>query len=72
MGVIAIVYSLGLLPALGTYNQIRPDLNAGMDALWRPEVVLFLQALWTVVFIFFGKSMVTGAQISFHLYQDRI
>jgi prolipoprotein diacylglyceryltransferase len=72
MGMIAILYSLGLLFALGTDNPVFPNLNAGMNALWHPEVLLFLQTLWAVVFIFFGKSMVTGAQISFHLYHDRI
>jgi hypothetical protein len=30
------------------------------------------QALWVIVFIMFGKSMVTGAQIFFHLRGDRI
>jgi hypothetical protein len=28
--------------------------------------------LWAVVFVQFGKSMVTGAEISFHLHHDRI
>jgi len=30
------------------------------------------QALWVIVFIMFGKSMVIGAQIFFHLRGDRI
>jgi len=43
-----------------------------MKALWRPEVFLLLQALWVIVFIMFGKSMVTGAQIFFDLRDHRI
>jgi hypothetical protein len=56
MGIVAIVYSLSLFFLLRTDNHVLPNLNTGMNALWRPEVVLFLQALWTVVFIFFGRA----------------
>jgi hypothetical protein len=34
--------------------------------------MIALQALWVVVFVMFGKSMVTGAQISLHLRHDRV
>ncbi len=51
---------------------IAPDLPAGIEAAWHPAVVLFLQGLWGIVFVLFGKSMVTGAEISFHLHHDRI
>jgi hypothetical protein len=34
--------------------------------------MIALQALWVIVFMMFGESMVTGAQISFHLHQDRV
>ena len=43
----------------------------GIEAAWHPVVVLFLQTLWGIVFLLFGKSMVTGAEISFHLHHDR-
>jgi prolipoprotein diacylglyceryltransferase len=72
MGVIAILYSLTLLAMLSPYSAAPPRLDLGLDALWHPEVVLFLQCIWAVVFVFFGKSMVTGAEISFHLHEDRI
>jgi hypothetical protein len=51
---------------------LTADLAAGLEALWHAEVLLALQALWALVFVMFGKSMVTGAQISFHLRADRI
>lgn len=37
-----------------------------------PAVLLALQMLWIIVFVMFGKSMVSGAQISFHLHHERI
>ena len=72
MGVLAIFLALALFPFLPAEGAITPDLPAGIEAAWHPAVVLFLQVLWGIVFILFGKSMVTGAEISFHLHHDRI
>ncbi len=72
MGLIAMGYSILLLAVLPSTSSGDPRLELGLDALWRPEVVLFLQSVWAVVFLFFGRSMVTGAEISFHLREDRI
>jgi hypothetical protein len=72
MGILAILLALTLLYVLPAERPITPDLSQGIQAAWRPAVVLFLQGLWAVVFLQFGKSMVTGAEISFHLHHDRI
>jgi hypothetical protein len=72
MGIFAIFLALVLLSLLPAEIAITPDLPAGLEAAWRPAVVLFLQGLWAIVFLLFGKSLVTGAEISFHLHHDRI
>lgn len=72
MGVLAIFLALALLYLLPVEGAIMPDLPAGFEAAWHPVVFLFLQGLWGIVFVLFGKSMVTGAEISFHLHHDRI
>jgi hypothetical protein len=72
MAVVAVFYSAGLVYALRGNPTLTSDLHAGLEALWHPAVLLSLQVLWAIVFMFFGKSMVTGAEISFHLYHDRI
>ena len=72
MAIGAIFYSAGLIYALSANPTLTPVLYAGLEAFWHPAVLLSLQVLWAIVFIFFGKSMVTGAEISFHLYHDRI
>lgn len=72
MGIVAIIYSAGLALLLAKGEYMNSNLAIGVNALWQPEVVIFLQGVWVAVFIFFGKSMVTGAEISFHLFEDRI
>ncbi len=72
MGALAIFIALALFSFLPAEDAITPDLSAGIEAAWHPAVVLFLQSLWAIVFVWFGKSMVTGAEISFHLHHDRI
>ena len=72
MGVSGIFLALVLIYLLPVELAITPDLSLGMEAAWHPAVVLFLQGLWGIVFVLFGKSMVTGAEISFHLHHDRI
>jgi hypothetical protein len=72
MGMGAIIYSVGLTSAFDTGPSAMPYLSDGIEALWQPAIVLFLQALWVLVFLFFGKSMVTDAEISFRLRHDRI
>jgi hypothetical protein len=72
MGLVAICLALVMISLLPAERAITPDLPAGLEAAWRPAVVLFLQGLWAIVFLLFGKSMVTGAEISFHLHHERI
>jgi len=72
MGILGIFLALALLFLLPAELAITPDLPAGIEAAWHPAVVLFLQGLWGIVFVLFGKSMVTGVEISFHLNHDRI
>src|SRR5262245_9152612 len=72
MGVLAILLAFALLSLLLAEGVPTVDLPAGIETAWHPAVVLFLQGLWALVFLLFGKSMVTGAEISFHLRHDRI
>ena len=68
--------AIGCTAALAYFAPVSaplvPNLAAGIECVWHPAVVISLQALWVIVFVLFGKSMVTGAEISFHLRHDRI
>jgi hypothetical protein len=72
MGLLAIPYTLCLPLFFAVPSVPQPNVLAGLQSLWDPAVVLFLQGLWVALFIFFGKSMVTGSAISFHIHSDRI
>jgi hypothetical protein len=48
------------------------DIIQGLAALWHPAMIIFLQVLWLGVFLYTGKSRVTGALLSFHVIKERI
>ena len=72
MSVVSIGFALTMSYFAPTHHSIYAELSAGLEILWHPLVLLSLQTLWMVVFVMFGKSMVSGAEISFHLHHDRI
>ncbi len=49
-----------------------PEIMAGLNSIWNPGMLLFLQLFWAAMFLFTGRSMVTGAILSFHVHKNRI
>ena len=72
MGLLAILFALTMSVFTSASASSKPDLLTGLETVWHPVMVILLQGLWAVIFLMFGKSMVTGAEISFHLREDRI
>lgn len=72
MGLFAIPYSLCVSLFIAAPPLPTPNVGAGIQSLWTPAVVLFLQGLWVAIFLFFGRSMVTGSEISFHVHYDKV
>lgn len=48
------------------------SLAHGLAAVWTPQAILFLQLTWVSLFAYMGRSMQTGASLSFHVHADRI
>lgn len=72
MGVTAIVYSLSL-PMLFPDSPVNPpDLMAGLRCIWQPTFLVFLYAVRIAIFIYTGRSSVTGSTLSFHVNGSRI
>jgi hypothetical protein len=72
MGVIGVAYAIAAAFFLTYVPSGLPDLSAGLKNLWSPTMILFLQGIWMLIFIYTGRSTVTGATLSFHVYRDRI
>lgn len=73
LGTIAIVYAYGTAFVLGLgVPQPYASLGTGLTTLWNPAMIIFLQALWLVIFLYTGRSKVTGSTLSFHVHRDRI
>ena len=63
----------GLVPALTLpAGGVSPDLGQGMAALWTVPVLLLLQAVFVVVFLYTGRSSVTGSVVRFFVKEGEI
>ncbi len=72
MGVAGMLYALVMAWLLQTGTMTPPVLAAGLRGLWQPAILLFLQGIWLVIFVYTGRSTVTGATLSFHVHHERI
>lgn len=72
MGIIGIAYAIEAAFFLANEPPALPDLSAGLKSLWSPSLILFLEGIWMMIFLYTGRSTVTGATLSFHVHQDRI
>jgi hypothetical protein len=72
MGLAMVVYAFFISAIFAATETIVPSLDTGFKALWHPAVILFLQVLWIIIFIFTGKSKVTASTLSFYVVHDKI
>ncbi len=72
MGLVAIPYALGCAIYFNSVGDAKPQLELGLLILWQPGTLLFLQLIWLALFIYTGRSTVTGANLSFHIHRERI
>jgi len=72
MALVNIVYVAGLLIAFPAKIAIAPNIITGLTALWSPTILIALISLWTTIFLYTGRSSVTGSVLSFQVHRDRI
>jgi len=72
MAMAAIVYSLVWVVFLDSAPGMSPNVVDGLRAVVNTPVLLFLELLWLVIFLYMGRSSVTAASISFHVVRERI
>lgn len=71
MSLLTIPYGL-MMPILFPSTGQVGDVLAGLQSLWDPTVILFLQVMGLGMFYRTGRSETTGAGIMFHVNKDRI
>lgn len=72
MAAIACLYAMTLFIVLPADWKGTINIVSGLYMLWHPGVIVCLQALWAVTFLYTGCSRVTAARISFLVLRDRI
>jgi len=50
----------------------QPGLRLGLHALWNPWMIFLIESVWVAAFVHTGRSVVTGAEISFHVNESKI
>lgn len=53
-------------------SELTAHIGAGLSIFWNPLVLLALQAVWLLMFLYTGCSSVTGANLSFYVKRERI
>ena len=72
MGLSATLFAVVMAQFLSEPTNLRPDIGLGLGELWSPMIILLLQALWFITFIYMGRSTVTFSHLSFHVDENRI
>jgi hypothetical protein len=70
MSLLASLYVVALGSLLPSSPPVRTDILAGVRGLWEPSLILGLEALWASLFLFTGKSRVTGSHLIFFVRSD--
>ncbi|MEW6379760.1 MAG: prolipoprotein diacylglyceryl transferase family protein [bacterium] len=71
MGIIAILYSVLIVFCFPSARIQSANILIGLRSLWNPWLIIFLQSLWLIIFLFTGRSQVTGATLSFQVIGKR-
>ena len=72
MGLAGLAYAVTVALLVGAEPLAQPVFSVGLQRLWTPAIVLFLQVVWLVLFLYTGRSTVTGALVRYHVHHDRV
>ena len=72
MGFIAVLFAILMSFFLPEPTNLQADIGRGLAELWNPMIILLLQSLWFITFIYMGRSTVTFSHLSFHVNENHI
>ncbi len=72
MALFGIGYILLIMPFIKEFHKGLPNLMTGIESLWSPGMIIFLMILWVIVFLYNGRSTVTGSSIDIRVIEENI
>jgi hypothetical protein len=72
LAIVSMIYLGVVLLLMPKVLPIAPDLFLAFTQFFSAPVILALQTLWVVLFLYYGRSRVTASTLSFHVVADRI
>ncbi len=72
MAIFSVFYLGGFLLLTPGGAAMAPDLAAGFVQVCSTPTVLALQLFWVGLFLYYGRSRVTGSTLSFHVVAERV
>jgi hypothetical protein len=72
MGLVAVAYGILIALLFPVGPHAAAELGRGLALFWRPEMILGLQLFWLLIFLYTGRSKVTGASMAFHVIRERV
>jgi hypothetical protein len=70
MALIAMAYLTVVLTVIPSDGPL-PNLAVGLTQVTSAGMILILQLLWVALFLYYGRSRVTGSVVSFHVVAER-
>lgn len=72
MAIISTVYAVSISFFISDVPHPTPDLFQGLNLLWQPAMIIFLQTIWLLMFAYTGRSAVTESSVSINVCRDKI
>lgn len=72
LAMVSVLYSFGIIALFPSEPMGWPDVMAGLVSLWNPAVLFFFFLVWLAMFLYTGRSTVTGSTLTFHVHRGRI
>jgi prolipoprotein diacylglyceryltransferase len=72
MALCALIYTLIVLCLINPASLDQPNITMGLSVLLKAPVLVLLEGLWLMLFVYLGRSSVTEARMSFHVVKERI
>ncbi len=72
LALVSVIYSLGIVSFAPPASLARPDVAFGLLSFWNPVLLCFFLVLWLAIFLYTGRSTVTGSTLTFHVHRGRI